>query len=102
MIRLPIAHAEGRYVAPGEAIARLNREGRVAFRFRDEHGDVTPESNPNGSAENIAGVLSEAVLAMMPHPERASESVLGSVDGVKIFNSMIVHIEEYGRRKPMV
>ncbi len=102
VIRVPIAHAEGRYVAPDEVLARLNREGRVAFRFCDEHGNTTPESNPNGSAENITGVLSEAgnVLAMMPHPERASEPVLGSEDGVKIFNSMIAYIEEHGRRRP--
>ena len=98
VIRLPIAHKEGRYVAPDDVIARLNHEGRVAFRFCDEYGNTTPESNPNGSAENIAGVLSEAgnVLAMMPHPERASEPLLGSEDGVKIFNSMIAYIEEHG------
>ena len=102
VIRVPIAHAEGRYVAPDDVIARLNREKRVAFRFCDEHGNATPESNPNGSAESITGVLSEAgnVLAMMPHPERASERALGSEDGIKIFKSMIAHIEEYGRRKP--
>jgi len=101
VVRVPIAHKEGRYVAPADVIARLNREGRVAFRFCDEHGNATPESNPNGSAENIAGVLSEAgnVLVMMPHPERASESVLGTEDGVKIFNSMIAHIEEHGRQE---
>lgn len=102
VIRVPIAHKEGRYVAPEDVVARLNRDGQVAFRFCDEHGNTTPESNPNGSAENITGVLSEAgnVLAMMPHPERASERVLGSEDGVKIFNSMIAHIEEHGRRRP--
>lgn len=101
VIRVPIAHKEGRYVAPADVIARLNREGRVAFRFCDEHGDVTPESNPNGSAENIAGILSDRrnVLAMMPHPERASESVLGSEDGIKIFKSMIAYIEEQGHRQ---
>lgn len=102
VIRVPIAHAEGRYVAPDDVLATLNRKGQVAFRFCDEHGNPNPESNPNGSAENITAVLSEAgnVLAMMPHPERASEPVLGSVDGVKIFNSMIRHIEEYRRRGP--
>jgi len=103
VIRVPIAHKEGRYVASDDVIARLNGDGRVAFRFCDEHGNTTPESNPNGSAENITGVLSEAgnVLAMMPHPERASEAALGSEDGVKIFNSMIAHIEEHGHRGPM-
>ncbi|WP_067072456.1 phosphoribosylformylglycinamidine synthase subunit PurQ [Methanoculleus horonobensis] len=77
VIRPPIGHAEGRYVAPDEVLARPNREGRVAFRFCDEHDNVNPESNPNGSAEKIAGVLSATrnVLAMMPHPGRASEPV---------------------------
>jgi len=102
VIRIPIAHAEGRYVAPPGEIERLNREKRVAFRFCDEQGNVGPESNPNGSIESITGILSENrnVLAMMPHPERASEAVLGSEDGVKIFNSMIAYIEKYGRRSP--
>jgi len=101
VIRVPIAHKEGRYVAPEDTIAQLNRKDRVAFRFCDEHGNVTSESNPNGSTENITGVLSENgnVLAMMPHPERASEPVLGSDDGVKIFNSMIAYIEEHGARR---
>ncbi|MDV2480425.1 phosphoribosylformylglycinamidine synthase I [Methanoculleus sp. Wushi-C6] len=101
VIRVPIAHKEGRYVAPEETLGRLNREGRVAFRFCDEYGNTTPESNPNGSAENIAGILSERgnVLAMMPHPERASEPVLGSADGIKIFKSMITYIEEHGHRR---
>jgi len=102
VIRIPIAHAEGRYVAPPLEIARLNREKRVAFRFCGEHGNVGPESNPNGSMESITGILSGGgnVLAMMPHPERSSEAVLGSEDGVKIFNSMVAYIEEYGRRSP--
>lgn len=101
VIRVPIAHKEGRYVAPEDTIAQLNRKDRVAFRFCDEHGNVTSESNPNGSTENITGVLSENgnVLAMMPHPERASDPVLGSDDGVKIFNSMIAYIEEHGARR---
>ncbi|HON40829.1 MAG TPA: phosphoribosylformylglycinamidine synthase I [Methanoculleus sp.] len=102
VIRIPIAHAEGRYVAPPLEIARLNREKRVAFRFCGEDGNVGPESNPNGSMESITGILSGGgnVLAMMPHPERSSEAVLGSEDGVKIFNSMVAYIEEYGRRSP--
>lgn len=69
VIPLPIAHAEGRYVAPGEVLARLNRQGGAAFRFCDELGNVAPERNPHGSDE-----------------------------GVKIFNSVIAYIEEYRRR----
>jgi phosphoribosylformylglycinamidine synthase len=95
VIRIPIAHAEGRYVAPPGVIGSLNRTGRIAFRFCDGEGNITEEANPNGAAENITGVLSEAanVLAMIPHPERASEDVLGSTDGKKIFDSMIRSIE---------
>lgn len=95
VIRIPIAHAEGRYVAPAGTITSLNKGGRIAFRFCDKNGKVTREANPNGATDNITGLLSEKgnVLAMMPHPERASEGVLGSTDGKKIFDSMIRHIE---------
>lgn len=95
VIRIPIAHKEGRYVAEEGAAQQLLEEGRVAFRFCDASGACTPESNPNGSALNITGVLSENqnVLLMMPHPERASEAVLGSDDGKKLFTSMIKYCE---------
>jgi phosphoribosylformylglycinamidine synthase len=95
VIRIPIAHAEGRYVAPAGTIASLNKGGRIAFRFCDKNGKITQEANPNGATGNITGLLSNKgnVLAMMPHPERASEDVLGSTDGKKIFDSMIRHIE---------
>jgi phosphoribosylformylglycinamidine synthase len=94
VIRLPIAHGEGRYVAADEDYAALKRENRVAFRFCEVDGTVTPSANPNGSFENITGVLSKDrhVLAMMPHPERASEAVLGSTDGRRIFESMIAYL----------
>jgi phosphoribosylformylglycinamidine synthase len=96
VIRIPIAHAEGRYVATADAVGSLNTGDRIAFRFCDNKGSITDEANPNGAAENITGVLSKTgnVLAMMPHPERASEAVLGSTDGKKIFDSMIHHIEQ--------
>jgi len=95
VIRVPIAHAEGRYVAPPDVISGLDAEGKVVFRFCDENGNATPESNPNGAVGNITGVISREgnVLAMMPHPERASEKILGSEDGKKVFLSMIAHIE---------
>jgi phosphoribosylformylglycinamidine synthase len=82
-------------VAPPEVISGLNAERRIVFRFCDEKGNITPESNPNGAMENITGVISPEgnVLAMMPHPERASEKILGSEDGKKVFLSMIAHIE---------
>lgn len=99
VIRLPVAHGEGRYVAPPEVVAQLNRERRVAFRYCDADGQVTAEANPNGSVEGIAGVLSanRNVLVMMPHPERASEQVLGSEDGRRIFESMIAHCCRSGK-----
>jgi len=95
IIKIPIAHGEGRYVAPDETITALNSARRVAFRFCDEQGNITADANPNGATENITGVLSEKgnVLAMMPHPERASEIILGSDDGKKLFESMVRHIE---------
>jgi phosphoribosylformylglycinamidine synthase len=98
VIRIPIAHAEGRYAAPAETLSSLNTGNRIAFRFCDEWGAVTAACNPNGAAENITGVLSEQgnVLAMMPHPERASEPILGSVDGKPVFDSMIRFIERKG------
>ncbi len=96
VIRIPIAHKEGRYVAPEDLLCQLNGTGRIAFRFCDASGTLTPESNPNGAIEHITGVLNETrnVLAMMPHPERASEEILSSEDGKKVFMSMIAHIEQ--------
>ncbi|WP_421908867.1 phosphoribosylformylglycinamidine synthase subunit PurQ [Methanolacinia petrolearia] len=95
VISIPIAHKEGRYVADDDTLARLEKENRIAFRFCDSKGNVTPEANPNGAAGSITGILGEKgnVLAMMPHPERASEEILGSTDGKKIFDSMISYIE---------
>jgi phosphoribosylformylglycinamidine synthase subunit PurQ / glutaminase len=95
VIRIPIAHKEGRYVAPEDLLSRLNDTDRIAFRFCDSSGNLTPESNPNGATEHITGILNETrnVLAMMPHPERASEEILSSADGKKVFLSMIAHIE---------
>ena len=98
VIRIPIAHKEGRYMADPETLAALNRERRVIFRFCDPEGRVTDGANANGSMENITGVLGKGgnFLAMMPHPERASEAALGSDDGKRVFLSMIRHIEEAG------
>jgi phosphoribosylformylglycinamidine synthase len=92
VIHIPIAHMEGRYVPPEK-----KDDIQVAFRFCDKDGNLAPEANPNGSHENITGVLGGAaqnVLAMMPHPERASEEILGSTDGRRIFESMIHNIQD--------
>jgi phosphoribosylformylglycinamidine synthase len=91
VLKIPIGHMEGNYFCSPEELARLKSEDRIAFRYATPAGDVTPEANPNGSLENIAGILNEKrnVLGLMPHPDRSSEQLLGSADGWKIFESMI-------------
>jgi phosphoribosylformylglycinamidine synthase I len=91
LLRFPIAHGDGSYVAPPEALARLEGEGRIVFRYVDRAGQPTPAANPNGSARNIAGIVSEGgnVLGVMPHPERAMERLLGSADGRGVFASLL-------------
>jgi phosphoribosylformylglycinamidine synthase len=82
---------EGNYFCDEATLAELKRDNRIVFRYANAHGEITPEANPNGSLENIAGICSPGgnVLGMMPHPERASESELGGTDGCKIFESMV-------------
>lgn len=91
VLQIPIGHMEGNYFCTPEDLRRLESEDRVAFRYCTPQGEITAESNPNGSLSNIAGILSENrnVLGMMPHPDRSSEKLLGSSDGWKIFDSMI-------------
>ncbi len=83
IVRIPIAHGEGRYVCDDLTLARMESEGRIAFRYVDAEGRQTEESNPNGSSDAIAGVLNDVgnVLGMMPHPERATRAILGGEDG---------------------
>jgi phosphoribosylformylglycinamidine synthase subunit PurQ / glutaminase len=90
VLRLPVAHGEGCYVAPREELERLEGEGRVLFRYCDAHGEIVPEANPNGSINAIAGIVNREgnVLGMMPHPERAVEPLLGSEDGSGLFRSI--------------
>jgi phosphoribosylformylglycinamidine synthase len=90
VLRIPIAHGEGNYEADPSTLERLEREGRVVFRYVDASGEATEEANPNGSWNNIAGIINEAgnVLGMMPHPERAMEDVLRSTDGIGLFTSL--------------
>jgi phosphoribosylformylglycinamidine synthase len=90
-LRMPVAHAEGNYFLDEEGLSRLEGEGRVVFRYVDEKGTQTEDANPNGALHNIAGIINEGgnVLGLMPHPERACESVLGSRDGLGIFQSLL-------------
>ncbi|MDP4953917.1 MAG: phosphoribosylformylglycinamidine synthase subunit PurQ [Flavobacteriales bacterium] len=89
--KIPIAHGEGNYFADAETLKRLNDNDQIIFRYCDAEGHITEESNPNGSAENIAGVCNAAknVFGMMPHPERASDFELGNTDGREIFEAML-------------
>ena len=91
VLRIPISHGEGRYVADEETLAALESAGRVVFRYCDAAGEVTPEANPNGSVSNIAGIINERgnVLGMMPHPERACEPLMGSEDGLALWLSLL-------------
>lgn len=98
ILRMPIAHAEGSYYADDETLGRLEGDGRVLFRYTDAVGEVTDDANPNGSANGIAGILNEAgnVMGMMPHPERAVEEILGSVDGLGLFEALLSHRSPVG------
>jgi phosphoribosylformylglycinamidine synthase subunit PurQ / glutaminase len=91
VLRIPIAHFDGNYFAPPEQIRGLEKNGQVVFRYVDERGRATSAANVNGSAAGIAGIINREgnVLGMMPHPERASEAILGSEDGRFIFESIL-------------
>ena len=95
VVRLPIAHGEGNYFAEPDVIARLEQNRQVIFRYTNAAGEVTDAANPNGSAAAIAGLCNEArnVVGLMPHPERACESILGSSDGLMIFESVVQSIK---------
>ncbi|MEX1254207.1 MAG: phosphoribosylformylglycinamidine synthase subunit PurQ [Dehalococcoidia bacterium] len=91
VLRVPIAHGEGRYYADDATLDELESTGRVAFRYCTAAGDVTPAANPNGSLRNIAGIVNERgnIVGMMPHPERASEPLMGSSDALVLWRSLI-------------
>jgi phosphoribosylformylglycinamidine synthase subunit PurQ / glutaminase len=91
IISMPIAHNEGNYYADVATLAEMNANGQIVLRYCDSHGETGPEANPNGSLENIAGIVNKQgnVFGLMPHPERAIEDILGSHDGQIIFKSII-------------
>ena len=93
-LRIPIAHGEGSYTADPETLLQLNRHRQILLRYCDERGAVTDAANPNGSAENIAGICNAAgnVFGLMPHPERACDARLGSSDGRVLFDSILAQI----------
>ena len=98
VLRLPIAHGEGNYYAAPEVLQELEAERRVVFRYCDSAGQPTEASNPNGAANNIAGICSVGrnVVGLMPHPERACERILGSDDGLVLFESVVTALSEEG------
>ena len=95
VVEIPISHGEGNYYADDETLERLEHNEQILFRYCDEKGYITPGSNPNGSVNNIAGIVNETgnVLGMMPHPERCCDELIGGVDGKFIFESIISSIK---------
>jgi len=94
VLRLPIAHGEGRYTADPTTLDRLEQNGQVVFRYVNAAGEVDTAADPNGSSRGIAGIINERgnVLGLMPHPERAAEAVVGSADGVALFESILANV----------
>ena len=99
VLRIPIAHGEGNYYADPELLGRLERDRQVVFRYATTDGRITPEANPNGSANNIAGLCNERrnVVGLMPHPERACELAVGSADGLVLFESVLKFVTGSGQ-----
>jgi phosphoribosylformylglycinamidine synthase subunit PurQ / glutaminase len=91
LLRLPVAHGEGCFFADAATLQEVNANQQVILRYSDSQGGVVPAANPNGSIENIAGICNRErnVFGLMPHPDRASDTRLGSMDGAKIFRSML-------------
>jgi phosphoribosylformylglycinamidine synthase len=91
VLQIPIGHMDGNYFCDPQTLEALRHDDRILFRYSTPEGEITPAANPNGSLDNIAGICSEGrnVCGMMPHPDRSSEIQLGSVDGLKIFQSMV-------------
>jgi phosphoribosylformylglycinamidine synthase len=94
ILRIPIAHGEGRYTADEATLDRLEQSGQVVLRYVDQAGEIDEQANPNGSMRAIAGIVNERgnVLGMMPHPERAVDPLLGSTDGLPLFESILAHV----------
>ena len=94
ILRLPIAHGDGRYTADDATVDRLEQNGQVVFRYVNARGEVDANADPNGSMRGIAGIVNDRgnVLGLMPHPERAAEAIVGSDDGVALFESLLAQV----------
>jgi phosphoribosylformylglycinamidine synthase len=95
VLTVPVAHGDGNYFVDDRTLQDLELNGQIVFRYCDTAGMTSPEANPNGSLGHIAGIVNDAgnVLGMMPHPERASDPLLGYTDGWRVFASLVEHIE---------
>jgi phosphoribosylformylglycinamidine synthase len=91
---VPIAHGEGRFYVSEPELARLQDKGQILFQYASTQGEVSSETNPNGAVANIAGIVSEngRILGMMPHPERATDPLLGSNDGKRILEAFLATV----------
>jgi phosphoribosylformylglycinamidine synthase subunit PurQ / glutaminase len=98
VLKMPVAHGEGRYHAEPGTLRLLKEQNQIVFRYATEAGETTLQANPNGSVWNIAGISNEdgTVLGLMPHPERAAESSVGSTDGLLLFHSLLGSLVENG------
>ncbi len=96
VVRIPIAHNDGRFYCDEATLQELERRGQIVFRYCTPDGQIAEEANPNGSVSNIAGIVNEKgnVLGMMPHPERASEALLGSTDGLPLWRSVLTALQD--------
>lgn len=94
-LKIPIAHGEGRFYADNQTLNELEQNNQILYRYCNEQGTITTEANPNGSLRNIAGICNKDrnVFGMMPHPERATSSILGNTDGRKILNALLINAE---------
>jgi len=94
-LKIPIAHGEGRFYADDQTLNNLEQNNQILYRYCNEQGEITPKANPNGSLRNIAGICNKDrnVFGMMPHPERATSSILGNTDGRKILKALLISAE---------
>lgn len=94
ILRIPVAHGDGRFTIDADGLAQLQDEQRIVFRYADGAGNVTADANPNGSMDNVAGIVNERgnVMGMMPHPERVVNELLGGRDGLGVFESLLARV----------
>lgn len=104
VLEIPIAHGDGNYYADDDTIKKLVDDNRIVFRYCTPTGEITDDANPNGSLENIAGIINDTgnILGMMPHPERAVDPILRHTDGRKLFQSLIQHLTHETMDEPLL